>query len=203
MLQINIYVKFALIAACFIGGGILWAAYGFWYSSIFLLAGIILLVSYLLLGTVQSAAELMQKMDFDGAEQRLELTYFPGLLYVSNKAFYYIIKGTAKLNKEETSAAEELFNKALSLKLPTETEKAMVLMQLANINARKNKWNAAKNYFKEAQKLKVTQPELKQQMEEFDKAIKNRGQMKAAQSMGRRGHQMMRPSGKRRRPKGR
>ena len=154
-----------------------------------------------MLGTIQSAAEMIQTQNFEGAEKRLGLTLSPKLLYVSNRAFFYIIKGTIAINKNETVKAEELFNKALSLKLPTETEKAMVLMQLANINAQKNKWTAAKNHFREAKKLKVVEPQLKEQMEMFEKALNNRGQAKAAQGMGRRGQQMMRPGGKRRRPK--
>ena len=140
-------------------------------------------------------------MDLEGAEKRLNLTLTPKLLYVSNRAFYYIIKGTIAINRNESAKAEELFNKALSLKLPTETEKAMVLMQLANINAQKNKWTAAKNHFREAKKLRVVEPQLKEQMDMFEKALNNRGQMKAAQGMGKRGQRMMRPGGKRRRPK--
>jgi len=78
----------------------------------------------------------------------------------------------------------------------------MVLMQMANINATKNKWTAAKNYFRQAKKLNVSEPTLKQQMEQFEMAIANQGSMKRmGASGGRRGQQMMRPGGKRRRPK--
>lgn len=202
MFTINIYLKFALIAL-FLGGGIILAfTQGFWYALIFILIGLGLLASYLLLGTIQSAAEMVQMMDLDGAEQRLGLTFFPNLLYVSNRAFYYIIKGTIAINRNDSNTAEGLFNKALSLKLPTDTEKGMVLLQLANINAQKNKWTVAQNHYREAKKLNITEPQLKQQVEEFGKALKNRGQAKAAQSMGRKGQSMMRQgSSKRRRPK--
>ena len=78
----------------------------------------------------------------------------------------------------------------------------MVLLQLANINAQKNKWTAAQNHYREAKKLNITEPQLKKQLEEFGKALKHRGQAKAAQGMGRRGRQMMQPGrSKRRRPK--
>ncbi len=201
MFKINIYLKFGLIAL-FLGGGIILSImYSFWYALPLLIIGILLLVSYFMLGTIQSAAEMVQLMDMDGAEKRLGLTKFPKLLYVSNRAFYFILKGTIAINKNDTTTAEDYFNQALALKLPTETEKAMVLMQLANINAQKNKWTAAKNHFREAKKLKVVEPQLKQQMVDFEKALNNRGQAKAAQMMGgRRGGQMM-TGGKRRRPK--
>jgi tetratricopeptide (TPR) repeat protein len=202
MFKINIYLKFTLIAI-FLGGGIILAfTQGFWYAFILLLIGFGLLVSYILLGTIQSAAEMVQTMDLDGAEKRLNLTFFPKLLYVSNRAFYYIIKGTIAINRNDSTTAEGFFNQALELKLPTETEKAMVLLQLANINAQKNKWTAAQNHYREAKKLNITDAQLKAQVDEFGKALKNRGQAKSGQGMGRRGQQMMQGGkSKRRRPK--
>jgi tetratricopeptide (TPR) repeat protein len=201
MFTINIYLKLALIALCFVGGIVLTIFEGLIYSWPFFLIGIILLVSYLLLGTVASAANMVQTMDFDGAEKRLGLTLSPKFLYVTNRAFYYIMTGSIKMNRNDHNGAEDEFNKALNLKLPTDNEKAMVLLQLANINATKNKWNAAKNYYNQAKKLKVSEGQIKEQMGQFEKALTNRGQMKAAQGMGKRGQNMMRPGGKRRRPK--
>lgn len=200
MFTINIYLKLALIAICFIGGTILTILYGFGYSWILFLIGIILLISYLLLGTIQSASEFIQAQDFEGARKRLALTKFPNLLYVSNRAFYYIINGSIDMNEGKTAEAEEYFEKALALKLPTDTERAMVLMQMANINASKSKWTTAKNYFRQAKKMNVSEPTLKQQMEQFELAIANQGSMKRM-AKGGRGQQMMRPGGKRRRPK--
>ena len=69
MFTINIYLKLGLIALCLVGGIVLTIFEGFIYSWPFFLVGIILLVSYLLLGTVASAANLVQTMDFDGAEK--------------------------------------------------------------------------------------------------------------------------------------
>ena len=201
MFIINIYLKLALIFICTALGIGLTVAYGFWYGFPFILAGIILLISYLMLGTVSSAAQLIQDGDFNGAEKRLGMTLSPKLLYVTNRAFYYILSGSIKMNQQDNSGAESLFQEALQLKLPSDNEKAMVLLQLANINAQKNKWNAANNYFKEAEKLKVTEGQMKDQMALFRKAMKNRGQAKLAGRMGKQGHQMMNRGSKRRRPK--
>ena len=201
MLIINIYAKFALIAL-FLGGGILLSIfYGFGYSWILILMGLIFLVSYLLLGTIQSASELLQKMDFDGAEKRLNLTFKPEWLYVTNRAFYYILKGSLAANRKDNNAAETYFQKALALKLPTDNEKAMVLLQMAGIQANKNNWPGAKNYFYQCKNLKVTEPALKDQIKQFETAINNRGQVKLAQSMGMKAGQSGMMGGKRRRPK--
>jgi tetratricopeptide (TPR) repeat protein len=201
MFTINIYLKFALIAFFLGGGVVLSVLFGFWYAFVLLLIGITLLVSYIMLGTIQSAAQMLQVSDFDGAEKRLALTLTPKLLYVTNRAFYYIIKGSIALNNKDNNLAEELFNTALALKLPTDNEKAMILLQLANINAVKNKWTAAKQYFKDAKKLKVSEGAIKEQMNQFEKALNNRGQQKAMMGRGGKGGQAMVPGGKRRRPK--
>lgn len=201
MFTINIYLKFALIAVCLIGGIALWIAYGAGYGWLPVLIGILLLISYILLGTIQSASVMLQDTDFDGAEKRLGLTFFPNLLYVTNRAFYNIIKGTIAAQRNDQKVAEGYFNTALGMKLPSDNERAMVLMQMASINANKSKWTAARNYFNQAKKLNITQSQIKEQMEMMEKGMAQQGQMKAARSMGKSGMGMMNRGGKRRRPK--
>lgn len=201
MFTINIYLKLALIAVSLIGGTVLALTVGFWYAFPILLIGLVLLVSYLMLGTVASAAEFIQRQDFAGADKRLNLTATPRLLYVTSRAMFYIMKGSIKMNDGNTDDAEDLFNKALALKLPSDDEKAMVLMQLANINMTKGKWNAAKIQMSELKKLSIRQGQVREQVSMLQKAFKNRGQMKAARRMGKTNQQMMQGSGKRKRPK--
>lgn len=178
MFTINIYLKFAIIAAGLIGGTILAFAFGFWYAFPFILIGIIFLLSYLFLGTVQSAAQLIQTMDFEAAEKRLDLTATPNILYKTNRAFYFILKGTLATNRKDNDEAEMWLHKAETLELPSDNEKAMVALQLANLYGNKNKWNAAKLQVQKLKKLKVTEPQLKDQIKQFDKAFSNRGQAK-------------------------
>lgn len=203
MFKINIYLKFALIILGFGLGILLTILYGLGYGWPFLLLGIIMLVSYFLLGTVQSAGELVQEQNFVGARQRLSLTKFPKLLYVTNRAIYYILNGSIEAGVGNNKGAEDYFNQALQLKLPSDNEKAMVYLQLANINATKNNWNASMSYFNQAKRLNVTMPQIKDQIIMFDKAMKQRGTAKVAQqSMGKKGgNPMGGRSGKRRRPK--
>jgi tetratricopeptide (TPR) repeat protein len=202
MFKINIYLKFALIAI-FLGGGVVLAIlFGFWYSFPLILVGILLFVTYVMLGTIQSAAELVQFQKFEEAEKRLNLTLSPKLLYVTNRAFYYILKGSFAMNHKDQDAAEDLFNRALNLKLPSDNEKGMILLQLANINASKNKWNTAKKYYRDAKKLKITETQLKDQFKQFEQVLASQGNMKHAAAMGKAGHKFMSGQGsKRRRPK--
>ena len=201
MFKINIYLKFAIIAVTLIVGIWLWVAFGFWYGIWFLLTGLVFIVSYILLGTIVSTSELLQFQKFDEAEKRLNLTLSPKLLYPTNRAYYYILKGSFAVNNKDQEAGEALFNKALSIKLPTDNEKAMILLQLANINATKNKWTAAKNYYNDAKKLKVTEKALKEQLNQFSKVFANKSAVTQAASMGKDGFNMMNRGSKRRRPK--
>ena len=199
MLSINIYLRFALIAVGIIAGTIMSFTLGFWYGFPFVLIGLVLLAGYFLLGTVASAGQLVQLQDFDGAEKRLGLTFFPRLLYVTNRAMYFIMLGSIAAQRKDNDKAEDFFNKALELKLPSDNEKAMVYLQLSNLNASKQKWSLAKKQFSELKKLKVTEPQLKEQIGLFEKAMNQSGQIKAQQRMG--GTRGMAGGGKRRRPK--
>ena len=125
MFTINIYLRFALIAVLLIGGTIMAIFLGFWYSFPFLLAGVGLLIGYFLLGTVQSAALFMQKTDYIGAEKRLDLTWKPNWLYVSNRAYYYIMKGTIAQGLGRNEEAEKFLKHAQTLELPTDNEKLL------------------------------------------------------------------------------
>jgi tetratricopeptide (TPR) repeat protein len=201
MFTINIYLKFALIAITLIGGIVLTSVFGFWYAFPFLLIGIGLLISYILLGTVQSAAILMQKMDFEGTDRRLNLTFRPGWLYSANRAYYYMIKGGLAMQTKKYPEAEIMLEKAQKTGLPSDNERAMVLLQLANLAVVKNNFTGAQSLMRQAKQQKVTEPQIKEQIAEFDKALKNQGAMKTLQQRNR--GAVMQPGGKRRRPKAR
>ena len=200
MFSINIYLRFALIALCLVGGVALIFTYGFWYAFPFLLIGITLLIGYFLLGTVQSAAQLVQANQFEEAEKRLALTFKPEWLYSSNRAYYNMMKGTIAAYRKDNNLAQEYFNKAQEIGVPTDNETAMLELQLASIAASKNKWQQAKLHFQKIKGLKVTEPQIKEQIQQFEKALKNRGAVKAARRAGH-NPMTMNPGGKKRRPK--
>lgn len=197
MFTINIYLRFALIAVMLGGGTALAFAYGFWYAFPFLLVGILLIVGYVMLGTVQSAAAFLQDTKFDEAEKRLNLTLTPKLLYPTNRAYFYILKGTLAVSRKDNEEGEMWMKKAQSIKLPTDNEKAMVELQLANLAAGKGKWQQAQMHFRTLKALKITDSNIKEQYKQFEKVMTQRGQLKAA---GQQGSIAMR-GGKRKRPK--
>ena len=135
MFTFNIYLKFVSIVFCLFGGIALAFAFGFWWAFPFILTGLLILTSYILLGTVQSAAQLMEKMDFNGSERRLGLTFFPQWLYRPNRAYFYMIQGSIAAQRKDYDKAERFLLKSKEIGLPTGNEKAMVALQLANFSA--------------------------------------------------------------------
>lgn len=198
MLSINIYLRFVLIVVSLVVGLWLHLAFGFWYGFVFYIAFLILAIGYIILGTVQSAAMMIQAMDFQGAEKRLSLTFFPKLLYSANRAYYFMLKGNIALNEKDNDAAEKWLEKAQSIGLNSDNEKAMVTLQMANLYASRNKWQQATIQMKKIKGLKVTEPTIKDQIKQFEKAMNNRGILKP----GNRG-MIGQSGGKRRRPKSR
>ena len=103
------------------------------------------------------------------------------------------------MSDKRLDESEMWLNKAKTINIPTANEKAMLELQLANIQATRGKWKQAQIHFKNAKQLKVTEPAIKEQLVQFEKALGQRGQMKAVQRSGGKG--VMQPGGKRRRPK--
>lgn len=196
MFTINYKLKIAAIILGIGGGAALMFTAGFWYGFPFVLVGLGFLISYILLGTVQSAAVLLEKMKFVEAEERLKWTLKPNWLYVTNRAFYLIMKGSIAANLNRPDEAEAYFEKAKDLKLPSDNERALIFLQLANIKANQGKWPQAKSYFHQIKKFNVSEGALKDQIKQFEKALNQSGN-----AVHLRSGQAMQPGGKRRRPK--
>jgi len=109
MFSINIYLRIALIAGLTIVGLVLNSMYGFWYAFVFYLAALVLLIGYIMTGTVQSATMLLQTQDFAAAKKRLGMTLFPKLLFGPAKSAFYMIKGTIAMQSKDYDEANSYF----------------------------------------------------------------------------------------------
>ena len=197
MFKINIYLRFALIVASIVIGIVLTSLYGFWYALPFYLVALVLLAGYFLLGTIQSASELMQAQQIEAAEQRLKLTKFPKLLYPANKAYYYMLLANIAFYRKDNKQAEAYLKQASAIEMPSGNETALVELQLANIAAQKGSWPEVNQRIQKIKKLKINEPMITEQVGQLEQAYRNRGNVRLAQRMG---GQMQR-GGKRRRPK--
>lgn len=194
------YIRIALIVLGIVGGIALWAAFGFWYGFFFVLTGIILLLGLIFLGTVGPAAQALQNSDFDKAEKMLNLTPNPNWLYSTNKAYFYMLKGSIAIARKDVNEGERYLKMAEAVEVPSDNERAMLQIQLAQIALSKQRFQEAKIHYKKAKGLKISEGPLKDQFRQLEQAINQSGQVKAAMRQGRAGHGMA-AGGKRRRPK--
>ena len=201
MFTINIYLRFALIVGGILGGLALSIAYGFWYGFPFILVGVVLLIGYLLLGTIMSTNQLIGQQMLNEAEARLKLTFFPGALLMGYKGVYYMTKGAIEMQRKDFPAAEGWLKKSLAAGLPSDNEKGAAMLQLVMIAASKNNKQSAQNQFAELKKLNITEPMLKEQIKEVDKQMKQLQASMNPSMMGMMGGKGFRPGGKRRTPK--
>lgn len=200
MFTINVYLRLALIVGGFAAGAILWAAYGFWYGFPFLLIAIVLLIGYLLLGTILSTNQLLSKMQLEEAEKRLKLTLFPGLLLMGYKGVYYMTHGALAMQKKDMNGAENWLKKALASGLPSDNERGAAMLQLAVVYGSKGNRQSAINQIAEIKKLNITEPMLREQIKDMEKQLKMMQQSMNPSMVG-----MMakgfRPGSKRRQPR--
>lgn len=177
MFTINIYLRLALIAGCIAIGIVLTMMYGFWYAFPLYLIALILLAGYLLVGTVQSASQIMQAQDMEGARKRLNMTIFPKLLFGPGRSAYYMLKGSLAMQGKDYNEAKELFKESENSKYTTDNEKAMIYLQQANLAAVKNNYKEAAMFVKKTDDLKITEPMIKDQVKQFKQALGKSGQM--------------------------
>lgn len=195
------YIRIAAIILGIGGGAALWAMYGFWYGFFFVLVGVILLLGLIFLGTVGPASQALQDSDFEKAEKMLNLTPNPNWLYSTNKAYYFMLKGSIAISRKDVAEGERYLKMAEAVEVPSDNEKAMLQIQLAQIALSKGRVKEAKIHFKKAKGLKISEGPLKDQFRQLEMAMSQSGQMKAAMRQGRSGHGMSGGKGKRRRPK--
>ncbi len=177
MFTINIYLRLAAIVASIIIGVVLTMLYGFWYAFPLYLIALVLLAGYLLVGTVQSASQLMQIQDMEGAKKRLNMTIFPKLLFGPGRSAYYMLKGSLAMQGKDYNEAKELFKESENSKYTTDNEKAMIYLQQANLAAVKQNYKEAAMFVKKTDDLKITEPMIKDQVKQFKQAIGKTGQM--------------------------
>lgn len=172
MFTINIYLRFALIAIGFIGGIALWSSFGFWYGFPLLLVGIFMLAGYLMLGTIISSNMLLSQMQIAEAEQRLSLTFFPGILLMGYKGMFFMTKAAIAMQKKDMVNAEALIKKSLDLGLPSDNERGAAMLQLVAIQAQKGNRNSIAAQMADIKKLNITDPTLKSQIKEIEQQLK-------------------------------
>lgn len=174
MLRMKLEWRIAAAIASLVVAIVLTITVGFGWSFIFWIIFIVFVVGYFLLGTIAAASEKLNVGDLDGAERILGYTKFPNLLLKMNQAYFSLLKGMIALQRNDTKTGEVLLQEAYDKGLPTNNDKAMVLLNLAHINYSKNKVNLVKGQLRQIKELNVEDPSLNAKVAELEQALKSR-----------------------------
>lgn len=108
-------------------------------------------------GTVFLATQAFHKQDYEKTKRLLAEIKNPDYLRKNRRNFYEFMQGNIALKEDRIDEAEYHFQLASRLPWKRDQEKAMVLINLANINLRKKEYDRVMAYMDVAEKLKLTQ----------------------------------------------
>lgn len=148
----RIFVIMAALALMF------WAFYARAFQIGVMVAGLIgyLIWSHYREGTVFLATQAFQNQDFEKAKALLDDIKKPELLRKRRRNYYEFMSGNLALKAEDYAAAERHFQIASRLPFRRPNDKAIILVNLANINLRKKDYERVQAYVDVARKLEVT-----------------------------------------------
>ena len=115
-----------------------------------------LIWSYFKQGTVALASKAFHNKDYAKAEILLKEIRDPDRLARNRRGYYEFIYGNIELQRENFPEAERHFQIASRFPLRTENDKALVLVQLANLSLRRREFDKAGVYVNKAKELKIS-----------------------------------------------
>ena len=137
---------------------LVWALYAGAYQLAAMIGGAMgyLTWSHYREGTVFIATQAFQKQDYDKARRLLADIKRPEYLRKGRRNYYEFMSGNLALKTGDYDAAERHFQVASRLPFRRPNDKAIILVNLANINLRKKDFERVKAYIALARKLEVT-----------------------------------------------
>lgn len=136
----------------------LWAFYeGTYQIGVMVLGGMGYLIwSHYREGTVFMATQAFQRQDYDRTAVLLDDIKRPDWLRKGRRNYYEFMRGNLALKSEDYDDAERHFQIASRLPFRRSNDKAIILINLANINLRKKDYERVQAYIEVARKLDVT-----------------------------------------------
>jgi hypothetical protein len=107
-------------------------------------------------GTVMLAAKAFHQKDYERAEELLQEVENPDWLSRNRRGFYEFIYGTIELHKNNYEDAERHFQIASRFPMRNENDKGIVMVQLANLNLRKQDYGKVRGYVEKAKLLNIS-----------------------------------------------
>lgn len=149
------FARLSLLVLCIILST-LGAIYNIWPLLIIsTLFSILILWGYYRNGTVYLALNKTRKNQFEKATSLLDQIKNPDRLNKSNRSYYYFIRGIIAHEENQFEASKVCLQESLSIGIKNESDRAMALLALADMELVEKKTDAAKVYFLQLKNLKV------------------------------------------------
>lgn len=149
------FARLSLLVLCIILST-LGAIYNIWPLLIIsTLFSILILWGYYRNGTVYLALNQTRKNQFEKATSLLDQIKNPDRLNKSNRSYYYFIRGIISHEENQFEASKVCLLESLSIGIKNESDRAMALLALADMELVEKKKDAAKVYFLQLKNLKV------------------------------------------------
>ncbi|MCY4779827.1 hypothetical protein ORI89_09200 [Sphingobacterium sp. UT-1RO-CII-1] len=151
--------KYRLIVIAIAVVFLLYALYHQHFNFVVYIAGGIgyLVWSHYREGTVFLATQAFHKQDYEKTKRLLSEVKNPDTLRKGRRHYYEFMLGNIALKEERLDEAEYHFQLASRLPWKRDSEKAFVLINLANINLRKKRYDRVPAYLELVKKLRLTE----------------------------------------------
>lgn len=161
-------IRIILIASCLGMAILFYSKEDFGNMGLTLLAAGLFIYGYYKYGTVYAAFQQLKKNNFEKAEELITKVKNPSSLTKGHKSYYHFTKGLIASKKEEWDYGYSELTKALEIGLRTKNDTSIVLLNLADIEFERKKFNEAERFL-----IKLKEFELKPLVkEEADRLIK-------------------------------
>ncbi|MDF3079215.1 MAG: Uncharacterized protein K0S09_3104 [Sphingobacteriaceae bacterium] len=107
-------------------------------------------------GSVVLAAQAFYKKDYEKTERLLQEIDDPDRLSRNRRGYYEFMYGNIELHRENFEEAEYHFQIASRFPLRSQNDTGLILVQLANLNLRKQNFDKVKAYIEKAKTLNIS-----------------------------------------------
>jgi hypothetical protein len=158
-------IRFLIGIAIIILGALIHSNVGFSSAWYMYLAGIIILATHFLFGNVMLAFGKLNKGEVDAAED---------LLLKTHQAYYYFVLGMVALQKKQTGFGEQHLKQALIIGLKSDTDNALVAINIAHVHFVKKEYKLANEYRLKAETYNSNDLMIKENLKKLSEALKGR-----------------------------
>lgn len=167
-------LRFLLVAICFAIAFLLHYWSGFILALPAYGASLMLLLSFLFLGTVGPAFSRLRKGKILEARQLLGMTHFPNLLLRRHRAYYHFSYGMIDLQQKKMDRADFHLQEAMKLGLRNNNDHALASLNLAHIHFVNNNFAESRTWTEKASSFQPDDLMIKEKLKELVTALASR-----------------------------